>query len=132
LNFAAHFEVSGTQNKSAAEQSFLGGFGSVRGYPDGIERGTNRYYGNFELRHIGLRYEKVQFQFSSFVDIGKAGSSLEALESEPKKSYGVGLRVASPNVHRLMFRIDYGRSFDGKFEGISLGLNQYFQPYRPL
>ena len=68
----------------------------------------------------------------SFFDFGKAAFNYEDLKKEPRKSFGFGLRIASPIVHRLMFRLDYGMSLDGEFTGVSLGLNQYFQPYRPL
>lgn len=132
FNLAAHFELLESQDKSASDLKFLGGFGSVRGYPDGIERGSHLYYLNLEARHIGIKYEKVQFQFNSFFDIGKAGYGFEELKGKPLKSAGIGIRIASPNIHRLMLRVDYGKSLDGKFSGISIGLNQFFQPYRPL
>ena len=132
INFAAHFEWDVSESRSMADIRFVGGFGSVRGYPDGLERGSKRYYTNVELRYIGLRRGDTQFQFVSFFDFGKAGYSYDDMQKKPIKSYGIGLRIASIRVDRLMLRLDYGISVDENFSGISLGFNQYFQPHKPL
>ena len=132
VTLAARLRIDARSGKTPDDILYLGGFGAVRGYPDGIERGNHQYIGNFEARHIGLRYEKVLFQFVGWFDVGAAGFGASGFSSPPRKSFGGGLRIASPQIHRLMLRIDYGRSVDGKFSGITLGLNQFFQPYRPL
>ncbi len=133
LNLGAHALIGQTTSDSLESQYFLGGFESVRGLPDGVMFGNRAGYVNLEARHLFLRLPYMWFQSAAFTDIGGAGQSWMLLASSVRKSAGIGLRVAVPQIYRLIFRVDYAWSLDDSgSSGVSLGMNQFFQPYKPL
>ena len=111
---------------------FLGGFDSIRGLPDGYLYGTKAIYTNLELRYLSHRWKYTWLQEVLFFDIGSADQNWEQLQKRSEATVGVGIRVAIPQVYRLMLRIDYGWSLTRPYSGFSIGLNHLFQPYRPL
>lgn len=133
LLFGVHGFVSAASSETLHNQVFLGGLDSVRGLPDGALHGNVASYANFELRHIMARKKYVWIQSASFVDVGAAHNSWGELSKETRTSAGLGMRFLIPQVYRLMFRIDYAWNLDSPgVSGVSLGLNQFFQPYKPL
>lgn len=129
VNFGFHLVAGGTSAPSFESQYFLGGFDSIRGLPDGYLRGKKAAYFNAEARHVSWRTKYVWFQTAAFADLGTAFD--EAKSASLESSYGIGVRLAVPQVYRLLWRIDYAWSESGR-QGISLGMNQFFQPYKPL
>ena len=68
-----------------------------------------------------------------FADGGFAENQDFSLRETWTKSAGIGFRFAVPQINRMMFRIDYAWSLDGSgTQGITAGMNQFFQPYKPL
>jgi hypothetical protein len=65
--------------------------------------------------------------------MGAAGASWEELGRVGRISAGGGLRIAIPQVNRLMLRLDYALSLDRPHQhGLNFGMNQFFQPHKPL
>jgi len=133
INAAAHLFVGSNSSSSIGSQYFLGGFESIRGYPDGFIFGSKTAYSNFEVRKLMRTFSHVWFQPTAFLDVGMAQNSWKNMEQTPKSSAGMGIRISSPNIYRAVLRIDYAWSLDGSGQqGITAGMNQFFQPYRPL
>ncbi len=133
LNYAFHLKVGQTTTDSLESQYFLGGLESVRGIPDGAIYGTRASYTNVELRHISLKSKYLWLQSVAFLDAGGAGVDWENHRRSYRSSAGVGLRFSIPQVYRLVFRFDYAWSLDEPgTSGLSAGMNQFFQPYKPL
>lgn len=133
INFASHVFFGQSTLNEVSSLYFLGGFDSVRGLPDGIAYGTRSGFLNLELRHVSLKQKYVWLQPVLFADAGNAGSEWRILRDDIRSSAGAGLRIAIPQVYRLIFRIDYAVSTDGSgSRGITAGMNQFFDPYRPL
>jgi hypothetical protein len=131
--FASHGFIGQTTNNSVASQYFLGGFESIRGIPDGAVYGTRASYFNFEWRYISAKWRYLWLQNVAFVDTGGAGQDWQEMGDNYRSSIGTGVRLAVPQVYRLMFRIDYAWSLDQPgTSGITAGMNQFFQPYKPL
>lgn len=112
---------------------FLGGFDSIRGFPDGIIYGNKALYSNVEYRNIIIKKAYLQWQGVIFADFGT--SYLKSHEKSLGRvgSIGTGFRISYPKIHRLVFRFDIAKPIENnnKF-GISLGMNQFFDPYKPL
>jgi len=133
LNFAFHLKVGQTTTDSLESQYFLGGLDSVRGVPEGAIYGTRASYSNTELRHISLKFKHLWVQSVAFLDAGGAGSDWKNHRRNYRSSAGLGFRISIPKVYRLMFRFDYAWSLDDPGSGgFSAGMNQFFQPYKPL
>jgi outer membrane protein assembly factor BamA len=135
LGFDLELALHGFARKSSTATTetvvFLGGFDSVRGFPDGAAFGNEAGFANAELRWLAAKFEYVWLQFGPFADFGAA--KLGESDFRRLASAGFGLRLAIPQVYRLVFRLDYGWSLAGKrSQGISAGMNQFFDPYRPL
>lgn len=132
-NLAFHQFLSLTSSKSYQSLTFLGGFDSIRGIPDGVLVGNKAIYGNLELRKLFYRSQYSWLQSAIYVDHGSAALTASELSESGRSSFGVGLRLAVPQVHRLMFRLDYAWSLDRPgTSSVSAGLNQFIDPYRPL
>jgi hypothetical protein len=133
VNLGFHLFMGKTTSQSYESQFYLGGFDSVRGLPDGVMYGSTAAYANFELRFIAHRMKYAWFQTATFFDVGSASDRIGELSRESRSSAGVGLRIAVPQVYRLLLRLDYAWSCDDTgSSGVSLGMNQFFQPYKPL
>lgn len=133
LNLAWHAFAGYSDSRSVHSQYFLGGFDSIRGLPDGIVYGNHAAYTNLELRQLCFESKYLKTQTLAFIDAGGASSNWENAAIHMRSAAGVGARFSVPQIYRLTFRVDYAWGIDGKGgQGISAGLNQFFQPYRPL
>lgn len=133
LNGVAHGFYGSGSSRSVASQYYLGGFESVRGYVDGVVYGPKAAYGNFELRKLMRSTKYLWFQPTVFYDTGMAGRTWKDAQDKVLSSAGIGMRFTIPQIYRMMIRIDYAWSTDGSGQrGITAGMNQFFQPYRPL
>jgi hypothetical protein len=131
LNLAAHFYGAATTQNTVGGVYYLGGFDSVRGLPDGIRYGNRIAYGNFEARLIATKFKFAHIQPAVFYDTGSAWMNDHDPASARETSVGTGVRIAIPQIYRFVIRIDYGRSIGTtKSAGLSVGLNQFFQPYK--
>ena len=133
INIAAHYKIAQTTSDSLESQYFLGGFDSIRGLPDGALFGNRAAYGNFELRRIMFKSRYLWLQSVLFSDFGGAGRRWQQAKDSARSSAGVGLRISVPQIHRLILRLDYAWSLDRPgTSGFSAGMNELFQPYKPL
>jgi hypothetical protein len=132
-NLAFHEWLGLSDDRSYQSLFFLGGFDSVRGLPDGVMYGNKAVYGNLELRKIFHRSRFVWWQIATYMDYGAAGYELQDWKHNDRASAGLGLRLAVPQVNRLVFRVDYAWSLgEPNTSSISVGMNQFIDPYRPL
>jgi len=133
VNLAGHYLVGSTNNDRIANQYFLGGLDSVRGIPDGALYGNHAAYVNTEARFLVAKYRYTWFEPLVFLDSGGAGEDWRSAQDSTRTSVGAGIRIAIPQVYRMVFRIDYAWDLNNPGAGgISAGLNELFQPYPPL
>jgi outer membrane protein assembly factor BamA len=133
VNVASHMFLGQSTLNAPSTQYFLGGFDSVRGLPDGIAYGTRFAFANLELRKIALKRKYLWLQPVIFADAGNADNDWNTLTDRVRSSAGLGVRLAVPQVYRLILRIDYAVSTDGSgTRGFTAGMNQFFDPFRPL
>ena len=111
---------------------YLGGLDSVRGTPEGALSGRKALYANVELRHASLRFDNIWLQGVVFSDYGAAHHDWWDIGDNGVLSAGGGFRIIVPHVSRMVFRLDFARDFNHQVNGISAGMNQFFDPYRPL
>ncbi len=131
---AMHIFIGSHSLKNLSNTYFLSGLDSVRGLDDSSLYGNKSVYTNIEWRSLGFKSRYVWLQSVLFSDYGQAGSSfLDDKFFQAAYSYGVGIRISFPKIYRLVVRIDYGKTEgDIQSQGITAGLNQLFQPYKPL
>lgn len=131
FNIALHGFGGRQGSDSLRNLYFLGGFDSVRGLPDGVHYGKNIAYGNFELRYLAMESKYLHLQSAVFADHGSAFSRPDEALANRESAVGIGFRFSVPQVYRLLIRIDYGWSVGHtKSQGLSIGLGQFFQPYK--
>ena len=132
-NVGVHAVAGQSTFNSLQSQYFLGGLDSIRGLPDGALYGTHATWANAELRHLFLKSKYLWLQSATFVDAGGAGETWRDASRDVRATAGFGLRFAVPQVYRLLLRIDYAWSIDGSHsQGVTAGMNQFFEPYTPL
>ncbi len=132
-NFSWHQWLGLSDDRSYQSQYFLGGFESIRGLPDGVLFGNKAFYTNIELRKILGRTHYAWIQAATYLDYGSAATTMAELKDRDRATWGVGVRIAVPQVNRLMLRVDYAWSLNQPHTGsISAGMNQFIDPYRPL
>lgn len=132
-NLAWHLEGVESQASHFDRLQFVGGLDAVRGFPDGYLNGPRSISMNTEMRYVGWKFDKVWLQAVVFQDLGWAGEAWDRASDQAISSLGTGLRVVLPGINRFVIRVDYGVSLsDPEVRGISAGLNQFFQPYKPL
>jgi outer membrane protein assembly factor BamA len=133
INTASHLFLGQATLNAPSTQYFLGGFDSVRGLPDGIAYGTRFAFFNFEMRKIAWKRKYLWLQPVIFTDAGNAVNDWNTWSDHIRSSAGVGIRLSVPQVYRLILRIDYAVSTDGSgTRGFTAGMNQFFDPFRPL
>jgi hypothetical protein len=131
INLAGRIYAATTTQTTVGGVYYLGGFDSVRGLPDGVHYGNKIAYGNFEARIIAARFKYAHIQPAIFWDTGSAWMNGHSPYKARETSIGGGFRIAVPQVYRLVLRVDYGVSVGNtKSRGLSIGLNQFFQPYK--
>ena len=132
-NLAIRAVVGQSSFSSLQSEYFLGGLDTIRGLPDGAIFGTHAAFSNMELRYIALKAQHLWLQTAAFVDAGGAGANWSDGRDSARSTAGVGLRFAVPQVYRLMLRVDYAWSLTGPHrQGLTAGINQFFDPYTPL
>lgn len=142
---ALHGKGRLSQSTVYPSQMFLGGFDSVRGFKDGIAYSPKAGYVNLEYRRLAVKHPRIHLQGVLFGDAAAyerrgLGSGQGSGNSEgigELYAVGLGLRVSYPKINRLILRFDVAKPLshhqsEGKGIGISLGLNQFFQPHKPL
>jgi len=131
VNLAGRVFMASTSENTVGSVYYLGGFDSIRGLPDGIHYGNTIAYGNFEARVIAAKWKYVHLQPALFVDVGSTWMRDGNFGTGRETSLGGGIRIAIPQIYRFVIRIDYGVSVGNtKSRGFSVGLNQFFQPYK--
>jgi outer membrane protein assembly factor BamA len=131
VNLAGRLFAASTSQNTVAAVYYLGGFDSIRGLPDGIHYGNTIAYGNFEARVVATRMKYAHIQPAIFLDTGSAWMRERDLSKGRETSVGGGVRISIPQVYRFIIRVDYGVSVGNtKSRGLSIGLNQFFQPYK--
>lgn len=131
LGLALHGFFAESGSKALQAQYFLGGFDSVRGIPDGAIWGNKAWYSNTELLYLFFKSHYLWLQSSMFFDYGQAAQRWEDLKDSRRTSFGAGLRLAVPQIYRLVLRFDFAWNVETGSKGLSLGFNQFFQPYTP-
>ena len=132
-NVATRTMIGASTIDSLQSEYFLGGLDTVRGIPDSVLYGTHAGYTNVELRHMEMKSKYLWLQSAAFIDAGEAGTSWQDAGTNGRVSAGVGMRFSVPQVYRLMLRIDYAWSLVGpQTQGVTLGLNQFFDALTPL
>ncbi len=136
-NFLFHEQsLFSTRRNDLSESYFVGGFDAVRGVPDGLLYGHEAHYMNMEWRQKFSIHQYLDLQTNLFCD-----AALVRMERKEDKflekaySFGGGLRFSVPQVYRLVIRLDYAWAKVGEknnYQGLSFGMNQYFDPYKPL
>jgi len=131
INLAARLFAARTSEHTIGAVYYLGGFDSIRGLPDGVHYGNNIAYGNFEARVVAARFKYAHVQPAMFIDTGASWMSGQSAERQRETSVGGGVRISVPQIYRFVIRFDYGVSIGHtKSRGVSIGLNQFFQPYK--
>jgi outer membrane protein assembly factor BamA len=131
VNLASRIFTAKSNQNSLGTVFYLGGFGSIRGLPDGVHYGNSAVIGNFEARIIAAKFKYAHLQPALFLDTGSAWMDDKAPSQNRETSFGGGVRISVPQVLRLVLRIDYGQSVGHtKSSGFSLGINQFFQPQK--
>lgn len=117
LNFAARvFWGTGSQRAEFHDWR-IGGLEQVRGLPDNFLVGDQAWFANLEARATLWRGDFVRLQGVAFTDAGGIPGV------DRRESFGVGVRILSPKLYRLVVRLDWAQGFDG---GLSGGLQQFF------
>lgn len=133
LNVASHAVIGQTSFTSLQNQYFLGGLDSIRGLPDGAIYGTHAAYGSLEVRQLSYKSKYLWIQSVAFGDTGAAGETWDVAADDVRSTAGLGVRFAVPQIYRMIFRFDYAWALDGSgVQGITAGMNQFFDPYTPL
>lgn len=133
LNFAFHSFLGYSTSSWLKDQYFLGGFDSIRGMPDGAIFGSKAFYSNVEMRKITLKFANLWIQNAIFFDFGTVQNDLKEINYNTRSSMGIGIRFIIPQIYRMVFRFDYAWSLNkNSTSGLNAGMNQFFQPYKPL
>ena len=106
-----------TSNLLASEQFGIGGFSSVRGYPERVSRGDNAFFFSLELHSPSVRPLASLFDTGfddnltllAFLDYARASSVDElTISDESQTLVSVGIGVRYDLGENLKFRCDYG------------------------
>lgn len=125
-NLAVRLAAGTTSAADIEHQFFVGGFDRVRGFVDSRFRGQHFWVANLEWRIASVDTPWFALQHTVFTDVAAADDAVERL-SPSAASSGVGLRLISPRVNRLVLRIDYGWTWlDHGRAPLSFGIGQFF------
>lgn len=133
-NYAFHLVAKMAASRELNAAVFVGGLDSVRGVPDGFMRGHSGIWSNLEARYLALQKKYLWLQAATFIDIG-AVNRKGCKECGPSSATttGVGVRFAIPQIKRFVIRADFAWSVQQPWTfSISAGMNQFFQPLKPL
>jgi hypothetical protein len=129
-NFAWQFKLRTNDFQNLQNLNYVGGFEEVRGYQDGQFFDNVTWQNNLEYRFDLFTKKHAVVQMALFTDQAKEGSSLNNLvqsEEEILLSSGVGVRLISPKIYRLVLRLDYAQTHTRSIQrGLSFGIQQFF------
>lgn len=125
-NLAMRLGAGATSAAHPEYQFFVGGFDRVRGFVDSRFRGPYYWVANLEYRIASVDTRWFALQHTAFTDLAATSGRLGAL-SPSGASSGIGLRLISPKVNRLVIRVDYGWTWiDHGRAPLSFGIGQFF------
>ena len=106
---------------------YLGGLDRIRGFKESRFRAKNYWLSNFEYRIPSWKSRWLVLQHIFFYDaIGIALKGTD-LAAQSAASVGMGIRVISPKIYRLVLRLDYAKPIHKDDETpISFGVQQFF------
>ncbi|MFK7827367.1 MAG: BamA/TamA family outer membrane protein [Oligoflexales bacterium] len=106
---------------------YLGGLDRIRGFKESRFRAKNYWMNNFEYRIPSWKSRWFVLQHIFFYDSIGIALSDHDLAEQSAASLGMGLRVISPKIYRLVLRIDYAKPIHKDDENpISFGVQQFF------
>jgi outer membrane protein assembly factor BamA len=121
-NLGLLLRVGATDTDSIQNLYYLGGLDVIRGYADGQFRAKNFWQANVEYRIPSVERKWIVLQHVLFSDFVAA-----PIGQDVSTSIGTGIRLISPKVYRLNFRIDIAYGFDlNQGIGVSFGTQQFF------
>ncbi len=130
VNLASRLSLGYINTSAEQYLFFIGGLDYKRGFLDGQFRGRSFWELNTEVRVPSLETSWVVLQHNLFFDIGDVSDDAAQLASfarVPCMSGGVGLRVISPRIFRLVLRLDYAIAHAAETShGVSFGVQQFF------
>lgn len=126
-NLALRAQVGLGNAKPIQHLFYIGGLDRVRGFVDSRFRGQNYWVANAEYRVAAFASRWFVLQPTAFVDFGSTANKTFDLLDVEAASAGVGLRIISPKIYRLVMRFDYAVPFinDGT-AAFSFGAQQFF------
>jgi outer membrane protein assembly factor BamA len=128
-NIAARLGVDVGNADQIQHQYYMGGLSEVRGYADSRFRGQNAWVGNLEYRVAPYVSNWFVLQTLGFVDGGGvADTPTDLPRTLSAASAGLGIRLISPKIYRLVMRFDYAFPLinDDGTSGFSFGAQQFF------
>jgi len=127
-NAGFRLTVGHTDTTALQHLFYIGGLEYKRGFKDGQFRGQEFWDANFEYRIPSLQTSWLVLQHVVFYDVGHVMEDWgEAFDGAPCMSTGLGVRLVSPRIARLVLRLDYAFAFGEHDEhGISFGVQQFF------
>jgi outer membrane protein assembly factor BamA len=127
-NLGFLFRVGSTNTDSIQNLYYLGGFDSIRGYPDGQFRAKNFWQANMEYRIPSIENRRFVLQHVLFSDlIAAPQASSRPVDQDVATSIGTGVRLIFPKIYRFTLRLDIAYGFDlDQGIGISFGTQQFF------
>ena len=106
---------------------YLGGLDRIRGFKESRFRARNYWLTNFEYRIPSWKSRWLVLQHVFFYDAIGIALDERDLAQQSAASVGLGLRVISPKIYRLVLRIDYAHPIHKDDETpISFGVQQFF------
>ncbi len=129
-NIALQMRTGQTSAPEVQDLFYLGGFDTVRGYPDGILRTKGFLQANAEFRIPSLRTPWLVLQHVAFVDLARGSPFLRENTQGDRQDFGsvgAGFRLISPKIYSFNGRLDfaYGLGPAGGW-GIAFGSQQFF------
>lgn len=129
-NLAWQFKYQFTDLSDVQYQQYIGGLFEIRGYLDGQFRGNSYWQNNLEYRFDLFERGYLIVQGNIFTDQAKSGQNFNTIIEDDEEillSSGLGVRLISPKVFRLVVRIDYAQTHTRDVErGLSFGIQQFF------
>lgn len=126
---ALQAELGHTTTPEIPLQYALGGFDTVRGFPDGEFRGPWKWNASFEFRPNLLDYQSLALQGVLFSDFGKIWGTRPVFNwrLDPVTSVGAGFRFIFPQFYRALIRLDFAQTLTPSRKwSIGLGGSQFF------
>ncbi len=127
LNLAGRVGLGISDVRQAQFQFFLGGLDRVRGFQDSRFRGRAYWSANGELRWAAFASRWIVVQPVGFIDAAATADGVSGLAAVEAASAGVGLRLISPKIYRLVMRFDYAFPFvNNGPAAFNFGAQQFF------